>query len=231
LLISGLTADGKEAAKKSILQSIANSSINQSTGVLSPDRLRTGLNKLDPHISKLFTADEKKTFDAWTTVIDRSKLAQAILEDPATGNRTASAATLNALGAVRALTLGPASNLYESKGFRDLLLKISANPVNKDALITQAVKQLETSAVKGVADEMISQNLPITFDPANAVSEKVGNGTVTTDQAHGYRAVTIDGKKHRLYGADNQLIGVFPNMDALRKFSDKQVVKKLSEKN
>jgi hypothetical protein len=231
MIIAGLDDAGKEAAKRSILQSVANSSIDQSTGVLSPTRLRTGLNKVDPHISKLFTADEKKAFDAWATVIERSKLAQEFAIDPATGNRTVAAATVSAVGIPMALALGPASNVYESKGFRDLLLKISANPVNKDALITQAVKQLETSAVKGVADEMISQNLPITFDPANAVSEKVGNGTVTTDQAHGYRAVTIDGKKHRLYGADNQLIGVFPNMDALRKFSDKQVVKKLSEKN
>lgn len=231
MIISGLDDTGKEAAKKSILQSIANSSIDSSTGVLSPSRLRTGLNKLDEHISKLFTPDEKKRFDAWATVIERSKLSQQFAIDPATGNRTVAAATVSAIGVPLSLALGPTSNIYESKTFRDLLLKISSNPVNKDALISQAVKQLETSAIKGVADEMLSKNIPITFDANNIVSEQVGKGTVTTDGAHGYRAVTIDGKKHRLYGADNQLLGVFPNMDALRKFTDKQVVKKLSEKN
>lgn len=231
LIISGLDDAGKEAAKKSILQSIANSSIDKATGVLSAAQLNGNLNKLDPHIAKLFSPDEKKILDAWGTVIERSHLAQEFALDPANGNRTTAAVNLNLFGTVKSIGLGLLSNAYESKRTRNLLLKIAENPVNKDALITQAVRQLETSAVKKVADEMLSKNLPITFDPSNVASEQVGKGTVTTDSAHGYRAVTVDGKKHRLYGANNQLLGVFPNMEALRKFTDKQVVKKLSENN
>jgi hypothetical protein len=45
--------------------------------------------------------------------------------------------------------------------------------------------------------------------------------------AHGYRAISKDGKKQRLYGPDNQLIGVFDDLDQARRFSDMQIVKKI----
>ena len=230
LILSGLSEDGKQFAKQSVLQSIANRSINPASGELSPEKFRSQLNGLDQNLTKLFSPNEKKMLDAWATVIESSKFSRFFAPDAPTGVRTVIGTTLTALGSmavVKAALGAAAHHVYESKMIRDLLLKISKNPANKDALSAQVAHLVAVSGVRSAGEMMINQNIPITFDEKNVKTEQLGQGSVTTDMAHGYRAVSTNGTKQRLYGPDNQMIGVFANMDEARRYTDRQVVNKI----
>jgi hypothetical protein len=230
LILGGLSEEGKQFAKQSVLQSIANSSTNPASGALSPEKFRGQLNNMDENLSKLFTPTEKKRLDAWATVIESSKFSRFFAPDAPTGVRTVVGTTLTALGsmAVFKAAIGAAAHhVYESQAIRDLLLKISKNPANKDALAAQAAHLIAVSGVRSVGEMMIDKGIPITFDKQNVKTEQLGQGSVTTDMAHGYRAVSVNGTKQRLYGPDNQMIGVFPDMEATRRYTDRQVVNKI----
>jgi hypothetical protein len=232
-IIAGLDSTGKNFAKQSILQSIANQATDSATGNISPNRFRNSLNNLDQNITKLFTSDEKKMLDAWATVIESSKFSRFFAPDAPTGVRTIVGTTLTAMGSMvipKVIFGAAAHHIYESRQIRDILLKISGNPANKDALIAQAAQMIPIAAVKDMGTSMIKKGIPITFDPENSKSEQVGQGTVTTDIARGYRAISTNGTKQRLYSPDNKLIGVFADLDQARKYADMNVIKSISIK-
>jgi len=233
LILAGLDNTGKNFAKQSILQSIANQATDSATGNISPNRFRNSLNNLNQNITKLFTPDEKKMLDAWATVIESSKFSRFFAPDAATGVRTIVGTTLTAMGSMvipKMIFGATVHHIYESRQVRDILLKISGNPVNKDALIAQAAQMIPILAVKDMSTSMVKKGIPITFDPENSKSEQVGQGTVTTDMAHGYRAISTNGTKQRLYSPDNKLIGVFEDLNQARKYADMKVIKNISLK-
>lgn len=230
LILGGLSEDGKKFAKQSILQTIANKSTNPSTGLMDPVAFRRQLTGLDENLTKLFSKEEKKMLDSWATIIESSKFSQFFAADPPTGQRTVIGTTLVALGnaaLVKAVAGVALHHVYESKMMRDLLLKMAKNPANKDALTAQAAHLMAVSGVRSAGEMMIDKDIPITFDKQNVKTEQLGKGSVTTDMAHGYRAVSVNGTKQRLYGPDNQMIGVFPDMEATRRYTDRQVVNKI----
>ena len=231
VLISNTDAQGKEALKGALLQMIANKS--DTGGVISQQKFMTNLNKFSSTVSKLFTPDEIQRIKAIGTILEKLTFARNFAPDAPTGIKGVVPQSAVLMGATAAgvlgkgLLIGAGWNIYESKMMRNLLEKIARNPPEQAQLIKRAATMFEVGYARSVGHEMLKNNIPITFDPNTMKQEQVGTGNVTTDMAHGYRAVSKDGKKQRLYGPDNQLIGVFDNIDQVRRYTDRQVVNKI----
>ena len=236
LLLNNLDEAGKANAKAAILQEAANRATDKRTGLLSANSFTTKLGELSRPMKKLFSPEEQARFKGLADVLEASKYSALFAPDAPTGIKgvvpqsailmgMGAAGVMGAIGKVASIGIG--WRAYESKMIRNLLEKISQNPPEKAALIKRLVTGLEVGYVRQVGNDMIKKGVPITFDPANAKTEQVGQGNVTTDMAHGFRAVSTDGKKQRLYGPDNKLMGVFKDLDMARLYADQHVVKQI----
>lgn len=232
LLLSNLDAAGRDNAKAAILQEIANRSIDKRTGVISPSSFTTKLNEMSRPMAKIFTMTEMDEAKGLAKVLEKSNFAALFAPDAPTGVKTIvpqSAALFmgSMFGVLKVAGAGLAWRAYESKAVRNMLQKIAKDPVENVELIKRAGNALQVGFVRKMGDEMINKGIPITFAPGSVQTEQLGKGSVSTDAAHGYRTVSKDGNKHRLYGPGNELIGVFPSLDDARLYADQQVVSKI----
>lgn len=231
LLLNNLNAAGKQNAKMAVLQEVANRATNKITGELSASAFQVKLNELGKPIAKLFDATEKKRIESLGLALEASKYAELFAPNAPTGIKgvVPQSAILMGAGALgilgKAAAVGLGYRAYESKMMRNLLERIASNPPEKAELVKRATTALQVAYVRQIGNEMIQKGQPITFVPNAVQEEKVGQGSITTDMTHGYRAVSTNGKKQRLYGPDNQLLGVFSNIDQARQFADQRVVK------
>lgn len=231
VLLKNTDAKGKDLIKGALLQEIANKS--DTAGVISQQKFMTNLNKFSPAIRKTFSPDEVQRIKGLSDVLEATAFARHFAPDAPTGIKGVVPQSAILMGATAAgvigkgLLVGAGWNLYESNLVRNLLQKIARNPPEKNEFIKRASTMLQVGYAKTIGKDMIKQGVPITFAPDSMKQEQVGQGTVYNDMAHGYRSVSVDGKKQRLYGPDNKLIGVFKNLDEARKFSDNQVVNKI----
>jgi hypothetical protein len=231
VLLNNTDANGKELLKSALLQEVAR--ISETNGVISQQKFMTNLNKLTPNIKKIFDPAETARIMGLADVLEKTTFARHFAPDAPTGIKGVVPQSAILLGAsaagilTKGLLLGAGWNVYESKLVRDLLQKIGRNPPEKEQLIKRAATMLQVGYAKSVGKDMIKQGVPITFAPDSAKQEKIGEGSVTTDMAHGYRAISVNGTKQRLYGPDNQLLGVFKNLDDARIFADNRVVNRI----
>lgn len=231
VLLANTDTAGKELLKSAMLQEIAKRS--ETNGVISQQKFMTNLGKFTPNIKKVFSPDEVKRISGLADVLEATTFARHFAPDAPTGIKGVVPQSAILLGASamgvagKALAIGTAWNVYESKVMRNLLENIARNPPEKAEFIKRASTMLQVGYAKSVGKDMIKNNVPITFAPDSMKQDQVGNGTVSTDMAHGYRAVSIDGKKQRLYGPDNQLLGVFRSLDDARVFADNKVVNRI----
>lgn len=231
VLLQNTDAKGKFLLKSALLQDLANrSDVN---GTISQQKFLTNLNKFSANIKKVFEPVELERINAITKVLEATPFVRNFAPDAPTGIKGVVPQSAVLMGATAAgvlgkgVLIGAGWNLYESKVMRDLLLRISRNPKEERELIKRASTMLQVGYAKTIGKEMIQKGVPITFAPDSMKQEQVGKGSVSTDMAHGYRIVSTDGKKHRLYGPDNQLVGVFKSLDDARIFADNKVVNRI----
>lgn len=231
VLLKNTDAKGKELIKAGLLQEIANKS--DTGGVVSQQKFLTNLNKFSPVIKKAFDPSEIQRIKGLSDILEATSFARNFAPDAPTGIKGVVPQSAVLMGATAAgvlgkgLLIGTGWTVYESKAVRNLLEKIARNPTEKAELIKRAATMLQVGYAKSVGKEMIQKGIPITFAPDSMKQEPVGKGSISTDMTHGYRAVSTDGKKQRLYGPDNQLIGVFKSLDDARIFADNQVVNRI----
>lgn len=152
-LKSGMGPKGIAAAKSAIIQD----ALKQSgflSGNINPDRLATALNKpqMKQAVDVFFSGDSKAEIDGLTKLLEATRRAQQASLAPATGVQNLPLIGAGGVGA--GLTVAPLTTIattttlsgiakaYESRGFRDLLLKIGK---------TKAGSKAETTLLESVA--------------------------------------------------------------------------------
>ncbi len=135
-LNTSLTPKGRSAARGAIIKDALDES-GLFRGDVNPDRLATALNKTNRKqaIDAFFTGQDKKQIEGLTRLLDATRRAQQAAAAPATGVQTIPLITTGGIGAGVATdaftTLGTVGTLsaiakaYESRPFRNLLLKIA----------------------------------------------------------------------------------------------------------
>lgn len=102
---------------------------------------------------------------------------------------------------------------------------------------TNTIANVRLDRITGVKPAPKGENFPIdyrqhafnkaqgNFQPADTVVENLGNGTVITDKRTGWRMVSKDGKKQRVYRPDGSLLGIFNSVDEAKAALNKLEVK------
>jgi hypothetical protein len=119
----------------------------------------------------------------------------------------------------------------------DLVQRAWVGDVQKRAYqaITDAIKDPEL--LQTVLMEATPQNLPAirgwlktygvpyAFDMNKVEQETLGQGGVVTDKESGFRIVTKEGKKFKIFSPSGQLLGVYDTQEKAEKAADREILK------
>lgn len=109
-------------------------------------------------------------------------------------------------------------------------IKTRTIQVIKDALVdpdkmVAALTDLTPRDMPKVRTWLKQYGIPYAYAPDTTDRETLGNGGVVTDKESGFRMVTRDSKKFRVYYPTGKLLGIYDTEDAAQKATDNELIK------
>jgi len=234
LLLANLDPIGRANAKAAFLSWAAQQATNPVTGEISPEAFAKALGQKAKQVGIIFKGSDLKVVNGLSRYLNLTRRAEKLNIDPPTGNRLVLPYGLSLLvdaagkaGTVATLGMGGLlSRVYESTTVRNLLMKLPLiNNSNEQIAAIKRISEAIAAESSNYERERL-RNVPLTFIGENTVSEPLGNGYITTDNKTGYRIVSRDGNKFKLYAPDNKRIGIFDDFEHARNRAELEVRKR-----
>ena len=67
--------------------------------------------------------------------------------------------------------------------------------------------------------------IPYTFDVNNSDSETIGQGGIVTDRSSGFRVISKDNKKFKVFSPAGKLVGIYDSLDKASQAADVEILK------
>jgi len=230
LLYNNLDEAGKANARTALLSKAAQKATKE--GVLDADLFRKEADKLRMQTGVFF---EGKTADRLRGLTEYLKLtARAGVRDwdRPTGVRQILPLAAAAMSITKLGLAGLSVRAYESPVARDLLMrlpKLKQGSPEQMQLVKRITQVVLTQQVDKFAKQQKEAGKPITFSSDQSSSEQIGDGSVRTDAANGYRIVGKTGQRFRLFDQSGMPIGSFKSPDEAQAFADKHLIESVKQ--
>lgn len=216
-----------------LLQEKSNSRrvIEQILGVDSPE-----LQNLDLAGRQLAVLARRKRATAGQSQTTPLKVIESTIEEQFANN------TMNFLGRMargytKSNVVGTSTGIKTLRWVADVAQQAWAGDIQSKAYqaITDAIKDPEL--LQTVLMEATPQNLPAirgwlktygipyAFDANKTEQETLGQGGVVTDRESGFRIVTKEGNKFKIFSPAGQLLGIYDTQEKAEKAADKEILK------
>lgn len=202
--------------------------------ILGPDSLE--MKNLDIASKQLEILARRKRATAGMSQTTPQKVIESAIEEEFANN------TMNFLGRMargytKSNVVGKSSGIKALQYVGDLVQRVWAGDVQSKAYqaITDAIKDPEL--LQTVLMEATPQNLPAirgwlktygvpyAFDMNKVEQETLGQGGVVTDRESGFRIVTKEGKKFKIFSPAGQLLGIYDTQEKAEKAADREILK------
>jgi hypothetical protein len=202
--------------------------------ILGPESVE--MKNLDIASKQLEILARRKRATAGMSQTTPQKVIESAIEEEFANN------TMNFLGRMargytKSNVVGKSSGIKTLQYVGDLVQRVWAGDVQSRAYqaITDAIKDPEL--LQTVLTEATPQNLPAirgwlktygvpyAFDMNKVEQETLGQGGVVTDRESGFRIVTKEGKKFKIFSPAGQLLGIYDTQEKAEKAADREILK------
>jgi hypothetical protein len=202
--------------------------------ILGPDSIE--MENLDIASKQLEILARRKRATAGMSQTTPQKVIESAIEEEFANN------TMNFLGRMargytKSNVVGKSAGIKTLQYVGDLVQRVWAGDVQSKAYqaITDAIKDPEL--LQTVLMEATPQNLPAirswlktygipyAFDFNKVEQETLGQGGVITDRESGFRIVTKEGKKFKIFSPAGQLLGIYDSQEKAERAADREILK------